>query len=188
MIEAPSDVKRDSRSHKEGGSGPGEKWLATGGEGPLGRSGASGSVPSQRTTNRAFYSFTADQSWAPAVNLYETQQHYIACVDLAGVDKHRIDVELEGLLLTLKGCRYSPTEFDPSSLLDGEAASEEADTTRQGSHPSAPAAKRARVHVMEIDQGQFSRSIELPADADPNAIRARYRDGFLWIHVGKAKG
>ena len=129
-----------------------------------------GSAVSKVTST--FYSFTANSAWAPAINLYETEQAYLVCVELAGVHKDKIDVELNGSLLTLSGNRTVPTEFDPDCLAGAE--------TLGGT-------KRCKVHVMEIDHGAFTRTVELPSDADRDAVTARYREGFLWINVPKAK-
>jgi HSP20 family molecular chaperone IbpA len=158
----------------------------SGGVGGRAGSGPVGAGGTQRPSSKAFYSFTADQSWAPAVNLYETESQYIACVDLAGVDKERIDVELDGQLLLVKGHRLAPTEFDPNSLADLVVEGERrADDVVTGAE--AGKMRRCRVHVMEIDHGPFSRSIELPTDADRGAITARYREGLLWINVPKGR-
>lgn len=136
--------------------------VAMASERPFSKSGAGSSKSSG---SGLFYGFNSTQAFSPAVNLYETDRAYVVCVDLAGVEKEKIDVELDGLLLTVKGVRAVPTDFDPEPL---------------GSH-----GKRCKVHVMEIDHGPFSRSIELPANANREAITAKYREGLLWIEAPK---
>ena len=131
-----------------------------------------GSNPARPTSS--FYSFIPTQTWAPAINLYETARAYIVCVDLAGVDKEKIDVELTDNVLTLSGHRAVPSDFDPEGVT--------AEVSPGG------AARRSKVHVMEIDHGQFSRTVELPTDADRDAITARYRNGLLWVDVPKKSG
>ncbi len=106
-----------------------------------------------------------DQTWAPSVNLYETQESYRVCVDLAGVDKDRIDLNVHGHLLMIRGEREVP----------------------RSPQASRPGPQRARVHRMEIDHGCFCREVELPADIDPRAISATYQNGLLWIELPKVR-
>jgi HSP20 family protein len=111
--------------------------------------------------NKGFY--YPGESWTPSVNLYETQNSYLVCVDLAGVDKEKIDVEVHDQRLRLRGARAVP------SFSTGPAE----------------AAEKIKVHLMEIDHGAFSREVEIPADADRNRISASYRNGLLWIELPK---
>lgn len=129
----------------------------------------------------SFYAFVTEQRWTPAVNLYETDAGYSVCVDLAGVDKNRIDVEVLGRQLRLAGQRAIPADFAPQASLAG-AEPTEASTTHADCSPVG-ARRRCRIHVMEIDHGPFERLVELPSDADPERITARYREGFLWIDI-----
>ena len=106
--------------------------------------------------------FYPNESWTPNVNLYETHNSYLVCVDLAGVDKEKIDVEVIDQRLKLRGARAVPT-FDPPE----------------------PAHEKIRVHLMEIDHGAFTREVEIPADANRQKITATYRNGLLWIELPK---
>ena len=38
-----------------------------------------------------FFNFCPSETWTPNVNLYENDTAYLVCVDLAGVDKQKID-------------------------------------------------------------------------------------------------
>jgi HSP20 family protein len=107
-----------------------------------------------------------DQTWAPCVNLYETEDAYRVCVDLAGVDKDRIELAVHGPLLLIRGERPMPRSPHASSR---------------------STASRARVHRMEIDHGSFAREVELPADVEPKAISATYRNGLLWVELPKVR-
>ena len=118
---------------------------------------------------KGYYNFRPNDTWAPNVNLYETDDAYLVCVDLAGVDKEKIDLELIENRLTLHGVRQVPSYDAPP-----EAA------------PAATAGgPKIRVHVMEIDHGSFARDVELPQDVHHEQINARYRDGMLWIELPK---
>lgn len=106
--------------------------------------------------------FYPNENWTPNVNLYETGSAYLVCVDLAGVDKEKIDVEVADQRLKLRGARATP-----SYSAEGETQ------------------EKVRVHLMEIDHGAFTREVEIPADADRHNISATYRNGLLWIEIPK---
>jgi HSP20 family protein len=114
---------------------------------------------------KGFYSFAAGETWTPSVNLYETDSSYHVCVDLAGVEKDKIEVVVADQVLTLRGRR--PVPHIPEESGQGEAR------------------KRVRVHLMEVDHGAFSRQVELPHDVQQTRIQAQYVDGMLWIHLPK---
>ncbi|MFN4243108.1 MAG: Hsp20/alpha crystallin family protein [Tepidisphaerales bacterium] len=136
-----------------------------------------------------FCGFYTEQRWTPAVNLYETEAGYSVCVDLAGVDKNRIDVEVLDRQLRLSGHRPVPSDFGPGSD-DAPAANPPAHAAGKvgGGGVVGNPGRRCRVHVMEIDHGAFERLVELPADADADQITARYREGFLWIDIPRRVG
>jgi HSP20 family protein len=115
--------------------------------------------------NKGYYSFAPSETWTPSVNLYENDTVYLVCVDLAGVDKEKIDVVVADQRLKLRGQRAVPTRPD-GGIAD-------------------PRAGRLRVHLMEIDHGAFSREVELPRDVARERIIAVYRDGMLWIELPK---
>ena len=114
--------------------------------------------------SRGYYSFYPTETWTPNVNLYETDGAYVVCVDLAGVEKEKIDVEVADGRLKLRGRRAVPM-----------AAAISVDT------PST----RLRVHLMEIDHGSFARDVELPEDVHHDRINAKYESGLLWIELPK---
>jgi HSP20 family protein len=107
--------------------------------------------------------FYPGDSWTPNVNLYETANSYLVCVDLAGVDKEKIDVEVVDQRLRLRGARAVPN----ISAVESETQ------------------ERVRVHLMEIDHGAFTREVEIPADANRHSITANYRNRLLWIELPK---
>lgn len=113
---------------------------------------------------KGYSNFFPGDTWSPNVNLYETELAYLVCVDLAGVDKEKIDLEVVDQMLNLKGHRHDPMEFDPEC------------THEKG---------KCRVHLMEIDHGAFSRAVELPQDVDKQKIQATYRNGLLWVELPK---
>ena len=112
---------------------------------------------------KGYYTFFPNENWTPNVNLYETDTVYLVCVDLAGVEKAKIDIELIDGRLRLRGKRAVPMSVE----------SAEAPHTR------------VRMHLMEIDHGAFSRDVDLPEDVHREQISARYQDGLLWIELPK---
>jgi HSP20 family protein len=112
--------------------------------------------------HKGYYNFSPGETWTPSVNLYEIEAAYIVCVDLAGIDKEKLDITVENHLLKLHGHREVPLPAD------GEAHNQ-----------------RLRVHLMEIDHGSFSREVELPHNVKQDKINAQYRNGMLWIELPK---
>ena len=116
---------------------------------------------------KSYFNFCPSETWTPSVNLYETYDAYLVCADLAGVDKEKIEVEVNGQVLKLRGTRAVPTHE--------EAVIE----------PGVQGPRRVRIHLMEIDHGGFCREVELPEDVDKDRIAANYRNGMLWIELPK---
>lgn len=112
---------------------------------------------------KGYYNFYPSDTWTPNVNLYETETYYLVCVDLAGVEKDKIDIEVADGQLSLKGHRSVPVQ-SPASTSDQA---------------------RVRVHLMEIDHGSFRRHVELPKDVLNEQITATYENGLLWIQLPK---
>ena len=106
------------------------------------------------------FQYCHSDAWKPAINLCEYKTHYAVVVDLAGVKAAEIDLRAEEGMLVLSGDRAVPADCEPR----GES----------------------RVHLMEIDHGQFRRAIQLPEDVDVDAIEALYRNGYLWVRIPKA--
>lgn len=113
---------------------------------------------------KGFCSFSSNEVWTPAVNLYEKDNAYLVCVDLAGVDKTKIDLTVAAGRLKLRGERPTPA---PSDCTPGQRP------------------PRVRMHLMEIDHGQFYREVDLPEDVDSEKISASYNNGMLWIELPK---
>ena len=116
--------------------------------------------------NKGYYGFMPSEVFTPNVNLYETEVDYRVCVDLAGVDKDKIDLTVVDQRLTIRGQRAVPQCAMPEGLSEGEQ-------------------HRLRVHLMEIDHGAFAREVELPHDVVKEQITAKYVDGLLWIELPK---
>ncbi len=113
----------------------------------------------QRSAHSRFFRFSPPDAWQPATNLYETEDRYVVCMDLAGVNRDEIDVEVLQEVLVIRGRRESPRPQSSS-----------------------------KVHLMEIDHGRFRRTITIPSTVEVNNIKARYVDGYLWVELPKGSG
>jgi HSP20 family protein len=96
--------------------------------------------------------------WSPALDLYESGDHFEAVVELPGMRKEDIDISLHDGTLTISG------ERKRASDKDGETA------------------QRTERYV-----GTFRRSIALPARVDANKVSASYQDGILKVTLPKAE-
>src|SRR3954454_14960181 len=116
---------------------------------------------------KGFYVYSGE-TWTPNVNLYETGSSYLVCVDLAGVDKEKIDVEVADQRLKLRGARAVPNFEEAADAVAGAARGAGDDTATSPTTRAEPSAeahpRRVRIHLMEIDHGPFSREVELPPD------------------------
>jgi HSP20 family protein len=117
----------------------------------------------EQLQGKGYYSFFSSENWTPNVNLYETDLEYLVCVDLAGVDKDKIEIEVIDGRLRLRGNRNVPMWTEG---------------------PETPNV-RVRMHLMEIDHGSFARDVELPQNVHHEQINARYHDGMLWVVLPK---
>ncbi|MBN1919552.1 MAG: Hsp20/alpha crystallin family protein [Verrucomicrobia bacterium] len=94
--------------------------------------------------------------WSPLADVYETADHLIIKLDLAGVKREEIGIALESDRLVVRGSR---TESAPAGI-----------TTH---------------HQMEINYGYFERVFHLRHGVRQEDIAARYDDGFLTVSITK---
>ena len=105
--------------------------------------------------NRMFDEFYgAGRGWAPAVDIYETNDRELVIkAELPDMKREQINLTFENNVLTLSGERAS--EFDGSTS----------------------------VHRTERVFGRFTRSFTLPATVDGHRISAAYKDGVLTVRI-----
>jgi HSP20 family protein len=94
--------------------------------------------------------------WIPAMDLVETDQHYVLRADLPGLTEEDINVEFLDNVLTISGER-----------------SPEHETQQEG------------YYRLERPFGGFSRSLALPAGVEPDALEAHFELGVLEIRIPK---
>jgi HSP20 family protein len=96
--------------------------------------------------------------WHPHINAYRCPKCMTICVDLAGIDKDQINVQVEPRRLLLRGERQAP-------------------------EPDGTNRRALQVLAMEIDYGPFEREVILPDEVDPERVTAEQRNGFLWVYL-----
>ena len=104
------------------------------------------------------FSRSGPHAWRPAINAYRCEQCVRICVDLAGVDRSEIDLNIEGPHLSIRGVRDVP-------------------------EPSDQEKEAMQMIAMEIDYGPFEREVRLPGEVDVTKVRAEQKNGLLWIHL-----
>lgn len=118
--------------------------------------GASSDVPYQLT--RVQFSLFAPQAWQPAINAYRCKKSICICLDLAGVDRSEITLEIEPQRLILRGERDVPEPRDKEGCV-------------------------LQTIAMEIDYGPFIRAVALPAEVDVGKASVEQENGLLWIYL-----
>jgi HSP20 family protein len=93
---------------------------------------------------------------APALNFRETPKAYVVEVELPGMKKEDISVSIQAGVLTISGERKASSAQDDPSY-----------------------------KIRESSYGSVSRSLTLPADADPNKVDAQFKDGILTLTVAR---
>ena len=89
----------------------------------------------------------------PPINAFTDADGLVVQAEVPGVKAEQLHVQVESGRLTISGERTFPTEKDAS------------------------------YHRRERRSGRFSRTIQLPSDADSEQVRAELRNGLLTVHV-----
>jgi len=95
-------------------------------------------------------------TWAPPVDIYETENELVVKADLPDLQEKDIDVRVENNTLTIRGERKFEKDVNPDNYLRVERA-----------------------------YGSFTRSFSLPNTVSSESIRAEYRNGVLTLHMAK---
>ena len=100
--------------------------------------------------------FVVREVWRPPTDVYETEDAYIVCVEIAGMSLDDLRVAVEDDELTVCGHRRS--------TIDGYNA----------------------VHRLEMHYGEFESAVLVPGPVREDAIEADYRNGILVVTLPKA--
>ena len=94
--------------------------------------------------------------WAPAVDIYETEQSLVVKADLPDIKPEELDIRVENNILTIRGERQFEKKVNESNYLRVERA-----------------------------YGSFSRSFSLANTVNSEAIQAEYKNGVLTLTIPK---
>ena len=94
--------------------------------------------------------------WAPAVDIYETENELVVKADLPDVNPQDLDIRVENNILTIRGERKFENKVNEENYLR-----------------------------VERSYGSFSRSFQLANSVKSEAIKADYHDGVLTLSLPK---
>ena len=94
--------------------------------------------------------------WMPAMDLVETDEHFVLRADLPGMTENDVKIELEDTILTVSGERRAEHEEEKEGY-----------------------------HRVERAFGSFTRTLTLPKGVDPEAISASFDKGVLEVRIPK---
>jgi len=109
---------------------------------------------------RNFYCAEADaqcSTWEPNTDIFECKDHVIIRIELSGVPRELISINLKNGHLVIKGVRPE-------------------------SRPDQP----VYYHQLEIHYGPFVKVVSIPEDLEHNEISAALNEGLLEIKISKS--
>ena len=99
---------------------------------------------------------SGEKAWRPVVDIHETESSTVIDIDLPGVKKEEITINVEDNILTISGERVTESEAEKEDYF-----------------------RRERFY------GKFRREFTLPTSVDHEKITADYLDGVLKIEIPK---
>jgi HSP20 family protein len=96
------------------------------------------------------------EQWMPAVDIRETEDALQMQVELPGIDKKDISIEVKDGVLTISGERRYEKDVNEEN-----------------------------VHRIERAYGKFTRSFSLPRNVNADAVEASMKDGVLHVRLPK---
>jgi HSP20 family protein len=95
---------------------------------------------------------------SPRVDMVDNEDEILVRVELPGVDKKDLDVNISGNMLTIKG-----------------------ETKREEKE------EKGEYFRSEITRGSFSRTLQLPVEVDEKSVKAAFNNGMLEVHLPKTQ-
>jgi HSP20 family protein len=99
---------------------------------------------------------TAECTWTPSMDVYETPEEIIIRAEIAGVDKEDLEVEINSKAVRICGKRREIGRLE-----------------------------QATYRLAEIQYGKFERILFLPAPIDTEIVTSSYTNGFLELRLAK---
>ena len=96
--------------------------------------------------------------WGPKLDVSERRKNIIIKAEIPGIEAKDLDISIDGRLLNIRGQKK-------------QEQTEEEET----------------YYRVERSYGYFNRTIELPAEVDPDEVDASYKKGLLKIKLRKTK-
>jgi HSP20 family protein len=94
----------------------------------------------------------------PPINVHYNNDHVVVTSEMPGMEADDIDISIKGNVLTLSGERKTPQHDEEDNLLRNERRF-----------------------------GQFSRSLQMPFEIDPDSVKAQYKNGVLEIKLDRSE-
>jgi HSP20 family protein len=113
-----------------------------------------GDWPSKRLPAFAPFAASESSAWSPKIELFERGNRLVTRVDLPGMSKEDVSVEVSDGQLVLSGERKRETEE-----------------------------KKDNVYRSECEYGSFYRAVPLPEGAKVEDVKATFADGILEVSV-----
>lgn len=93
----------------------------------------------------------------PPINIFQQNDDFVAIVELPGVDKNDLEIEAKENTIRISG--QKTVKYDEG----------------------------ASIHRRERVWGVFDRTLSVPIQIDPDAVKAEYRDGVLALFIPRAE-
>jgi HSP20 family protein len=100
---------------------------------------------------------TASRGPFPPINVFQRGDDILAIIELPGLDKNNLQIEAKENTIRISG-------------------------TKSADYPD-----QVSMHRRERVFGEFDRTLSLPVQLDPDAIKAEYRDGILALFLPRAE-
>jgi HSP20 family protein len=95
--------------------------------------------------------------WTPPADVYETLVEFVIALDLPGIERSALEIDLDNDRLSIRGVRSSAEDEEEN------------------------------LHRAECPRGRFLRRFGVPSTVDQKGITAEYRDGVLRVKLPKRK-
>jgi HSP20 family protein len=99
---------------------------------------------------------SSECTWTPPMDIYETPEEIIVLAEISGVDKDKLEVEINDRAIRIKGYRNP-----------------------------IPRIEKSTYRLAEIQYGKFERTLYLPAPIDTEVVSSSYSNGLLQIRLAK---